>query len=942
MAGLAALAAGCDDPSGFVSQVPRLELEVRSVDFGAVPLGATKRVELTLQNVGQQVLTVADVAIEAPFTVDLTATEIAAGGSRTVALTFSPATAGETTGRLRFTTNANEEAVDVALRGEGVQSVLRGSPPVVDFGAVSVGERAIREIILVRQTFVPVEGQIVTDAFIRPEHFELGSVPVFGQSEPFALAEAEELVLELAYQPQEIGRDDGRVLFELTGACGDACGVFVEVRAEAVTPQLALEPLGLDFGTVGLGESSTKQVVATNRGTAPILVQSLRVDGAGGEVEFDADAGLPVRLEPDGFFVIRVTYAPTSARSLGGALVLTTDEDRFSERLVPLQGEGAGPRFEVLPEVLQFGVVPDASFTQRQLLLINSGSSDARVERIELAGDAAFSWADLPSAPLRLASGGSVFASVGLEAPTTGTYTATVTLRTDDPASPTIRVPVRAFRGERFCNLIALPAPINFGVVAPGSRRSEVVRLSNAGTEACELLEIGLMPSSDPAFSLVLDPNRPSALSPGQEMEAVVTFAPGDERQAKGTVVVRTNDPVAPRATINLVASSIGYADIFTQPSSIDFGALRPDCNVESETVTLFNAGTIDFEVAHVELRPPVTGVSVSGPSTPVELRGDETLSWAVTYRPTQVGTVETDLVISFSDLPFPLRIPVRGEASPDARRVDEFRQRDTAEVDVLFVIDNSCSMANDQQALAINADAFIREADPQNVKFRIGITTTSDWPDQGRLVGPVIDSETMSRSDIISEFGTQARVGINGSGFEQGAASAVKALDKARRGSRPNRDLRRDDAVLAVFIVSDEDDSSPAPMSSYFKDLRRASSELILAVVSGGIDGCGEGGAFPAPRYQDLLRLAGGNHFSICGDWGRNLQDLGQTAFALFDSFTLDALPEARFPVEVMIDGVPVGSDRFSREVTSRVVVIRPAPEPLSHIEVSYVPQCQ
>jgi hypothetical protein len=68
----------------------------------------------------------------------------------------------------------------------------------------------------------------------------------------------------------------------------------------------------------------------------------------------------------------------------------------------------------------------------------------------------------------------------------------------------------------------------------------------------------------------------------------------------------------------------------------------------------------------------------------------------------------------------------------------DVFQQRRRNTVDVLMVVDNSCSMAEEQDKLAANFASFIEAFDNIDVDWQIGVVTTDMGSEehQGRLVG--------------------------------------------------------------------------------------------------------------------------------------------------------------------------------------------------------------
>ncbi len=162
--------------------------------------------------------------------------------------------------------------------------------------------------------------------------------------------------------------------------------------------------------------------------------------------------------------------------------------------------------------------------------------------------------------------------------------------------------------------------------------------------------------------------------------------------------------------------------------------------------------------------------------------------------------------------------------------------------VDLLFVIDDSGSMAEEQASLATNFYRFANVL--ENVEgglpnVHIGVVSTDvgagpyDIPgcrgdgDGGRLQssargncqppdGAFISDVALAdgsrvrnySGDLADTFACIAELGTSGCGFEQPLEAMKRALD----GSNPeNASFLRDDAVLMVVIISDEDDCSAA-----------------------------------------------------------------------------------------------------------------------------------
>lgn len=150
--------------------------------------------------------------------------------------------------------------------------------------------------------------------------------------------------------------------------------------------------------------------------------------------------------------------------------------------------------------------------------------------------------------------------------------------------------------------------------------------------------------------------------------------------------------------------------------------------------------------------------------------------------------------------------------------------------IDVLWVVDNSGSMASSQASLTANFQSFINRFQALNYDFHMAVTTSDafrgdfstnvDFQNAARRLrrGPLYGSganfyyspdsgvNVMSNltPDLTNVFVTNATQGTIGSGDERAFASLEASLSYAG-----NSDFRRPGAFLAIIIVSDEDDYS-------------------------------------------------------------------------------------------------------------------------------------
>lgn len=300
---------------------------------------------------------------------------------------------------------------------------------------------------------------------------------------------------------------------------------------------------------------------------------------------------------------------------------------------------------------------------------------------------------------------------------------------------------------------------------------------------------------------------------------------------------------------------------------------------------------------------------------------------------------------------------------------VEEFVQNTSPEIDILWVVDNSNSMAANQNGIGESFQAFINNLVETGVDYHIGVVST-DTADGGLLhTGvsgePVIDSTTIGPQ---TAFLDNVQVGVFGSASEKAFEAASLALgvglgqwNPGNDPVPPNNGFIRDAATLFIIMVSDEDDKSFGPVSYYrklFESYKGPGNESMISVSSIVGDpgvGCSGtiGNAQPGDRYIDLASQTGGVFASICDEFSETLRELSLTASGLKSRFELTAIPDlstslpcgtlatAPFCVKVNEVAVPMGdnADGWTYNESSNSILFgaNSVPEAQSNITVKF-----
>ncbi|MGE0616530.1 MAG: vWA domain-containing protein [Bacteriovoracia bacterium] len=226
-------------------------------------------------------------------------------------------------------------------------------------------------------------------------------------------------------------------------------------------------------------------------------------------------------------------------------------------------------------------------------------------------------------------------------------------------------------------------------------------------------------------------------------------------------------------------------------------------------------------------------------------------------------------------------RSQTNGTPTPNQNQTGALRGEDHYDVplaqpkiDILFVVDNSGSMADEQAQLQATFADFISGFLMKDLDFHVGIVTTDVTPTsqagywsatsgafQGyQDPGP---GKLLSRSNsryltpttpnLVSRFAADVAVGTSGSSYEQGLQSIYETLAPERLGSGgANAGFIRDDAMLSLVVISDEDECIGAPThSGSSADSAQMRIDRMLARVQ-GVKGASAG----AYRFDFALNL--------------------------------------------------------------------------------------
>ncbi|MBE2249376.1 MAG: VWA domain-containing protein [Myxococcus sp.] len=897
----------------------------RVIDLGKVPVGDTFSVPFAFKNATMQDTEATIGSYEGGDAAAFGFGEntapgkvlVAAGGETKVLFSVSPTEqrAYETTIKLAGA-GPSCESVTVTVKATGVEDVLSWTPSNLRFGLVSPGFDRTMEVVFTNTANAAVELTNIT----------VSSPTDYSHVVP-------------------MGADDTR----LTIPGG---GMPVSMKVACSPAMLGNRSGTLSFDT-GLRKTPRGSIQLDCTGGGPKIRVSPRPNIPFGHVPFFQGNPVPVTRR-------------VSVQNVGVAPVNPDPSFNLLLGKVDMAGvPGQAPMFEIRPTGVD---TQPGEFT-----LALASSYDSRTGLRPVAGQ------------------NEVTLQVSLLPRTSGTKTAEIVIFSNDSAEPAVTLTVTAdVQILPPCNYRVSPQLANFGIVPAGTTKDLPVTITNQGSgraDSCFFSNFAIAMGSDPAYSFVGTPPAEKELRAQESWQLVIRVAPRGPAPATlvslaGAVTFDVTNPTNPQGRIDL-RTSVGPSCITATPDPLDFGTVKTipppgmRCSSPTKTITVYNTCSTAITLRGVSMSA-AAGQTAGGPACPggqpcpefflvqspmipaaglPMSQGSAGVPIQVRYSPIDLGSdsgaIALDVTQSGQQVQYLVAIQGRGDVS--GRQTDTFQQDQQPRADILLVVDDSCSMSDKQTSLANNFTSFIQYAVTANVDYQIGVVTT-DVGQNGVLKTTTAGGKflTSATPNVQTHFSSLVRVGTLGSASEQALESATRALTSPNIAGA-NVGFVRNDANLAVVVVSDAGDQSNQPVSYYenllinVKGFSRLSNFTFSAIgpfLTSAPSGCSYDSPGGATRYQTLITRTGGVREEICStNWSAALQGLGRTAFGFRTQFFLTNTPDLTGgnTVNVLINGQPAPPSTYTYEAASNSIRFQPntTPQPGQTLTVDYATTC-
>ncbi len=401
------------------------------------------------------------------------------------------------------------------------------------------------------------------------------------------------------------------------------------------------------------------------------------------------------------------------------------------------------------------------------------------------------------------------------------------------------------------------PDSLTFDMADPGSVGTKNIVIENRGDADLHITNLVLQGTT--AFTVGTEETA-ATIAPGSSISVPINFTPVNPEDF-ASLVVTSDDPDSALLEVPLMGAG-KIPQLYVSPNPYTFGSVLLECQREQPlTLTNIGNGTLIVDQAVTV----AAGFTIDSDTLPAYLGPDESAQVMLTFRPTEVADYGGEVWVASNSLVPNTIAPISGHGTTDKGVVDEFWQGDGPwdRTDIFFYVDQSGSMADDQDNMIANFSHFVEALTLLDLDWQIIISTR----DTGCSNTGILTPETPNLETAFLE-------GVHGAGgrfTEAGLVVASEAMERSVPGEC-NDGFIREDSKTSIVIVSDEPDQSPGSYATYVATIQSyAPTAAITAIVGDIPSGClsDVGSADPGHGYYEAALATHGAFLSICEqDW--------------------------------------------------------------------------
>lgn len=399
------------------------EIVVDDLDFLKVGINTTKEEILTISNGGDVQLEISNITInDLRFSISETFPIIIGTSSSTnITVSFTPDVIGAISGIMTISSNDFDNSnKEIELRGEGVSPEININPSFLDFGDVKISTSLQSDVLI---SNLGQSELVISQINISNPHF---STVVTSLSVQPSQTE----VLAITFSPLDLFLQTGIVT--LVNNDLDESNIVINVSGIGAQPSIVVDTNDIDFSDVALNNTKEHILDVSNNGAVDLEITM----GAGPTPVFSIS---PVSLiiGSNETKQLTVSFTPNAYNSFNGTLTVNTNDPNNLSIGINLLGNGVQiPSANTSTTSLDFGEVSTSDSRTKVFTLGNTGVADLEYS-ISISTNPVYTAS--PSSGTVI-PGNSQTVSVVFDPSSSGSYSATLVITTNDPNNPTITI----------------------------------------------------------------------------------------------------------------------------------------------------------------------------------------------------------------------------------------------------------------------------------------------------------------------------------------------------------------------------------------------------------------------------------------------------------------------------------------------------------------------
>ena len=622
-----------------------------SLTFSAQNLGSTSTAQtFTLNNTGNVSLTITSIAFSGTNPGDFGQTNtcggsVAASGSCTISVKFTPTATGTRSASLVITDNSNNAAGSqqtVSVTGTGSAPVASVGTGSLTFSSQTLSTTSTAQTVTLNNTG-NLALSISSIGFTGTNPGDFGQTNTCGSS----LAAGGNCTVSVTFTPTAIGSRAASLV--ITDNSGNVAGSqqSVTLSGTGTSPIVSLNFSALSFSNQTLGTTSTSQsVTLTNTGNATLNITSILITGTNvGDFAQTNTCGTSVAAL--GTCTINVTFTPQAILGRSASISIA-DNAPGTPQSVSLTGTGTAAVATVSVATVTFGnQAVLVTSGQQTFTLTNTGNLALTITSITLTGTNSGDFSqtnNCPISPSTLVASSFCTVTVTFTPSASGSRTAAVSIADNATAGSPQAVSLIGTGVIGTVGLSASTLPFGSQSVGTTSTPPLVVTLTNGGTSALSITSIQIT-GTNPGDFAITNNTCGSSLGINGTCTVSLDFAPTTAGSRAATLTFTDTATNSPQ-TVSLSGSGTA-PEASLSPTSYNFGN-QPDATGSTPAVfTLSNTGTAVLNIASITF----TGTNASDFSESTTcgttLAVNSTCTIAVTFTPGAPGSRSATLVVT-------------------------------------------------------------------------------------------------------------------------------------------------------------------------------------------------------------------------------------------------------------------------------------------------------